>query len=336
MGACGRSRHVYLWGAGGRARQSGASSVNASRPRNSLPVAPVSDSELADFERRVGDALASGDESGIEILGYGEVSTVLALHSEGGRRACKRLAALPSAAAASVYANTIRSYMDALEARGVRVLDTEVRIVDSDDGGCAVYCIQPAIDADAFGPNYVRGRDEAGALEVFEAILDLLTRAVDDTLAPDGQLSNWAFIDGAAYYTDISSPFMRAEDGRDLLDWGHLLRALPAVLRPAVRRWVIPRLLDKYFTLRGQVVDLLGNLQKERLQSLIPAWLQRANSRLALSPPVTAAEVSAYYRDDARTYALLLWARRADRWWQRKVRGRCYPYFLPPPIERNL
>ncbi len=310
--------------------------MNTSRSIPLAAVVSVSEAELADFEARVRKALVGADDGGIEILGYGEVSTVLALDSAAGPRACKRLAALPGKSAALAYAEVIRLYIDRLEASGVAVVDTDIRIVEADDGECAVYCIQPSIEAAAFGPNYIRHLDESAALRVFDSILDLLVGAVSETLAPDGQLSNWVFIDGRAYYTDISSPFIRADEGRDLLDWSHLLRALPALLRPPLRRWVMPKLLDKYYTMHGQVLDFLGNLQKEQLEGLIPVFLEHANTKLGFTPKISAEEVSAYYRDDARTYAFLLWARRVDRWWQRRIRRRCYPYFLPPPIERNL
>jgi len=44
--------------------------------------------------------------------------------------------------------------------------------------------------------------------------------------------------------------------------------------------------------------------------------------------------VRRYYRSDARLWELMLRLRRADRWWQRRIRRRTYPFLLPGHIER--
>ena len=59
-----------------------------------------------------------------------------------------------------------------------------------------------------------------------------------------------------------------------------------------------------------------------------------ARSIPRFTPPITLSEVRRYYRGDARTWAQLLRLRRADRFWQRKVRRRAYPFLLPGRIER--
>ena len=113
---------------------------------------------------------------------------------------------------------------------------------------------------------------------------------------------------------------------------GLLLRALPAVLRPAVRRWVVPDLLRRYRDPRSVVLDLLGNLLKERLDPWVPVALERVGGRL--SPAVGEAEVRRVYASDARLWEVLLRLRRLDRAWQRRVRRREYPFLLPGRIDR--
>jgi hypothetical protein len=49
---------------------------------------------------------------------------------------------------------------------------------------------------------------------------------------------------------------------------------------------------------------------------------------------ITEDEVRRYYRSDARLWELMLRLRRADRWWQRRIRRRTYPFLLPGHIER--
>ena len=99
-----------------------------------------------------------------------------------------------------------------------------------------------------------------------------------------------------------------------------------------MRRFALGAILDKYYDVRGALLDLAGNLHKERLAQLLPDFLEAANRVVA--PAITAGEADRYYRGDARMWGLLQRLRRADRWWQRTVRRRPYPFLLPGSIER--
>jgi hypothetical protein len=103
-----------------------------------------------------------------------------------------------------------------------------------------------------------------------------------------------------------------------------------------VNRFLIDDILDNYHSLRGQALDFLGNLIKEQLAHLIPPLLPVANATFGISPLIDEAEVHAHYKADARIYAGIQAARRADRWWHLHVLRRPYPYLLPPPIDRGL
>ena len=290
-------------------------------------------SVLHAFEAKIRRALHEDDTSGIVVLGYGEVTTVFAIDDEW---ACKRMPGFSSTPDAEACADVIRRYVSALADVGVDVLPTKVHVIESTDGTPVVYCVQPRLEPSVLGPTRMRSADLDVALRDLDRILDAMRGSVSQRLAPDGQLSNWAFVGERIFYLDVSSPFLRDEKGRDLLDWDQYLRSMPSPLRPIAKRWVVPHILDKYFTLRGQVVDLLGNLQKERLETLNEPFRNHINERWKLDPPITQAEVDAYYASDARTYAMLQGARRLDRWVQRRLLRRDYPYFLPPAIDRNV
>ncbi|MFK4102176.1 DUF6206 family protein, partial [Streptomyces sp. NPDC019531] len=125
---------------------------------------------------------------------------------------------------------------------------------------------------------------------------------------------------------------MRDDRGREELDVRLFFTSLPWVLRDAVRLSMSKSIFDKFYGLRGVLLDFLGNLHKERLDSLIPAFLDQANSRL--TEPITAEEVAAYYSGDARMWELIQRLRKADRFWHFKVLRRPYPFLLPPPVDR--
>ncbi len=295
-----------------------------------------SEEELAAFEHRVSSALNEGREYEIPVLGYGEVSTVLRMDAAAGPLACKRIPRLPSRKAADKYAGLIGLYIERLGQRGIRVVPTELAIVESQDRSFSLYCIQPVLPPGSLGPDYFATLELDETVEATRRIFELMNKSVDATIAPDGQLSNWSFIEGDIFYLDIGSPFLRDERGNSLLDWGHQISALPPLIRPLVRGKLLHDIIDNYHSLRGQIVDFLGNLTKERLERLTPALMELANCEFSFDPPITRAEVDSYYHKDARTYALMQSLRRADRCWQRKVRRRSYPYFLAPKVDRNL
>ena len=163
-------------------------------------------------------------------------------------------------------------------------------------------------------------------------IVDTIADVVDEHVGLDGQVANWAFVDGRLRYFDVTTPMLNDAAGRTRLDLDLLVRPLPAPVRPVVRRCgraghrgALPR--PRYV-----LVDMIGNLRKERLDAVIDPAIALAN-RYA-QPPIDRDEIERFYRSDARTWEALLRLRRADRWWQRHVRRRTYPYLLPGPIER--
>ena len=74
---------------------------------------------LIDLEQRVDDALVTDDRSGIEVLGYGEISTVLGATVDGRSYACKRLPPFPEGAI-DRYRTACTAYLVALGERGIR------------------------------------------------------------------------------------------------------------------------------------------------------------------------------------------------------------------------
>ena len=286
---------------------------------------PITDAELEVLERDVLAALAAGDASRLTLLGEGEISLVLA-GGEDRSWACKRLPPFPGAAAAERYASTIERYLGELAGRGIDVVDTTVRSVAGDAGRTVLYCVQPILPPDVLGVAVARRDPELGG-ELLERIVDVVLGSVDERFGLDAQLSNWALVDGRPVYLDVTTPLLRDGAGVTELDTDVFLASLPWLLRPPVRRFVVPGIIARYHDPRVVVLDVAANLLRERLGHLVPVVVDAADGRVV--PTLDDGEIRRDRHLDMVTWGALQAVRRADRTWQRRVRRRPYPFLLP-------
>ncbi len=288
--------------------------------------------QLARVETRIRRALSEGNFSGLEVLGYGEISTVVALDTPGGRFAVKRLPPFGDRPRYEAFRRLFTEYLGRLADAGVEPVPSALEPLSGDDGRVVAYCVQPILARDRLGPRLLARSDDASARRIFDRVFDRIAAAVTPRLGLDGQLANWARDGGDWLYLDVTTPLLRDAEGRDLIDAGLFLAMLPWALRGLVRRFLLRAITDVYFDLRHAFLDLLANLHKERLADRVELGVEAANRRL--ERPITVREVAAHYARDARLWALLLRLRRLDRAWQLRVRRREYPYLLPGRIER--
>lgn len=294
--------------------------------------ADLPDDELRELDRLVERALELGTESHLAVLGHGEISLVLAWPVDRPRFACKRLPVFRGRDQFERYRRNFDDYITALRAAGVHPVDSGLRSVERDDGTVVGYAVQPVLPEATLAPNVLTDADPAEGHPLVAAVVDSAAAVVNPQLGIDAQLANWAWEDGRLAYLDLTTPMLWSPDGRTLLDVDLLVRATPWVLRGAIKRFLAPKILDGYRDLRGVYLDLCGNLIRQGLAGWLPDFLERVNRHL--ERPVTQAEVQRYYRNDRRLWGMLLRIRRLDRAWQRRVRGRAYPFLLPREIER--
>lgn len=287
---------------------------------------------LLALENDVVRALESGDESGLEVLGYGEVTLVLRLRTNDGPVAAKRLPLLDSRAAFDAYRAVSEEYVETLSRAGIALPPTRLWASTRLDGKVIGYVLQPELDSTKLGPKWLREATAEQADWFFTTVLTHVLGTITPRVGLDVQASNWIVDGDRLQYLDVTTPFLRDEQGRERLDARPFFSSLPWLLRTPVRLALGSSLFDKFYDPRGAIVDLLGNLYKERLEALVPSFLRIANERL--SSPITEQEVQAYYAADAKMWSVLQKLRRADRWWQRSVRRRPYPFLLPGAIER--
>lgn len=299
-------------------------------------ASPVDAVDLNAVETAIRGALAApfgaAAGSGLHVLGYGEISLVIGWPSSSPVVACKRLPTFPSEDAAERYREHFERYLGLLMERGVNPVRSEFRTVEAGDGKIAGYVVQPVLVSGVLGPNVLRNTDPDPSHPMLVAVVEAVAGVVDERTGLDAQISNWALGGEGLQYLDVTTPMCFDEAGHLELDTDLFLAAYPWVLRAAIGRFVAPGVVNAYRDLRHVLVDLVANLEKERLSAWIPAALEVVNAKV--TPTVTNEEVEHYYRSDARLWEIMLRLRRADRWWQRKIRRRDYQFLLPGLIDR--
>lgn len=293
----------------------------------------VTRSEIEALEVQLDQAVRTEHTEDLVVIGYGEITIAVKLSTPRGDFVCKRLAPLSSQAVAERWASLIESYIEQLGANGIDVVETDIPVLESSTGH-VLYCVQPLLSPGTIGPDFLHDKTAEDAMPYVRQIFERIRASVSPVLAPDGQLSNWAFVGDRLRYLDVGTPFLRDEGGNELCDFKEVTQALPAPVRPIVNRFLLRGILDNYHSTRGQAMDFLGNLIKEGLAEIFPPLIPLANEVFDLSPEITEKEVRAHYKSDAQTYAFIQSARRVDRWFHRNILRRPYPYLLPPRIDR--
>ena len=316
------------------------------------PALPAdAEARLEAFERVLDPARPTA-QPGVELLGWGEISAVLALPALPGW-VCKRMAGFRDEAAAERYGAVVARYVQTLVGDGVRVVETRLVQLRVARRRPVVYLLQPRLDPARLGNQLLREAADETLAACLERAADVVLRvhranaARRDgrVLGVDGQLSNWHYppgpLPGEPALLDVGTPFVRLH-GRDELDVELFLAAVPPGARAWYRRQrAVERYLDDYFTPRRVLVDLLGNFHKEGRADRLPfavarlnAWLAAHASELDDARPIEADVVARYYQRDAAQLELFLRARRLDRWLRTRLLRRRYDFVLPGPIRR--
>lgn len=288
--------------------------------------------DLEELERRFQQVFATGREDGLTVVGYGEITSVVAWPTPDGDVAVKRLPAFSSHNEATLYVSLVETYIDRLGQAGIQMMETVAQQLTLEDGSIAVYLVQPLADAMKVAPRFLREATSADAVALLRHSLDAIEVAISAGIGFDGQLSNWIVDDPGPKYVDITTPLLRDGDGNDLLDTDLFLASLPWALRGFVKRFLVRGIIDEYFDVRTTKLNLLAQFHKERLLPLLPTALEIAND--GLDEPITRKEVDAYYRKDALMWETLQRLRRMDRFWHLRIKRRPYPFLLPGKVHR--
>ncbi|MDT4796830.1 hypothetical protein FQZ97_294240 [compost metagenome] len=298
---------------------------------------------LEEFEKNLNPD--KPEQSGAQVVGYGEVSTVLAF-PQAPSVVFKRSAGFRDRSQAVRYAGIVQSYIESLQNSGVDVVRTELLIIERPKRPPVLYLVQPRVAAETLGQNFLKSASNdkfVRALQkIFDHVSNVTTKSSGGLWATlDAQVSNWAINDdGDLQYLDVGQPFMY-KNGRLVGEVAPLLRR-PYLSPIRFYIWsarLVEKYIKDYFEFRKNIMDIFGNLikegQKDRLPVALLAFQQWNMVNGNKAKTITRADVEAYYASDAGTLDFSLRMRRLAQKIS-KALGQSYDYILPGNIERNL
>jgi hypothetical protein len=293
------------------------------------------------------------------VLGYGEISTVLAIGSgREARLAYKRLPLFKTEEEMLRYQDLYTEYVHVLSERiGLKVAPSETVGVTSEKGRHVLYIAQERYPSEAIGHKAIH---RLPVDDVVRFVLSVLREthkvfafnrdhAGELEIGFDGQISNWAIASGydptaprlcdeyALVFFDTSTPLMQ-KNGKEQLDPELFLRNAPRFLAWLIRMLFLEEVMTRYYEFRQVAVDLVANFYKEQRSDLVPELVHVVNEFFSEAQqndlrPVSVEESRAYYREDAWIWRIYLAARKTDRLLH-QLAGKDYAYILPGRIRR--
>jgi len=276
------------------------------------------------------------------ILGYGEISTVLQIDNDQ-ELAAKRMPLFATIEAAEKYAHNYKNYCEHLREAGLMVPEDRTVIVRGHGDLAVMYILQKQLPPKRFchvlihteRAEYISQMAKRITAEIEKVWTFNEQQKPELMLAIDGQLSNWVLLEsGELLFIDTSTPLMH-ENGVEVLDPELLLQSAPSFLRWLIRWQFLDDVMSRYYDRRLVYTDLIANLFKEQSPDLVESWIKIINeisSELML--PLDKQQIESYYREDKLIWRLFLGLRRLDRFVKTVLLRQRYEFVLPGKIKR--
>jgi len=307
---------------------------------------------LQEFEQHFNPAEIDKSPVPVNILGYGEISTVVTFEGpDFSTQAFKRLPLFSSAEQARDYCDLYLEYNRRLEEAGIETPACQAYWVKGHEGRYVAYLSQERLIPESIGNKIILHHSREESLVLLKLVLDKMRqmwRQNTDALmlGLDSQISNWAIKNyekdqkisekSGLLFIDTSTPFIR-KNGVEKMNALLFLQSAPPVMRPVLRKFFLQDIMDRYYDFRLVLIDLIANLYKEQRADLIPDWLEVANNEaqdFLSGNAITEKEIEKYYKEDKFIWQLFLGVRRANRFINTKVLGKRYEFTLPGKIKR--
>ena len=176
--------------------------------------------DLERFEKNLNPASCKTDRS-FCVLGYGEISTVFRIGTDG-YRAYKRMPLFETRKAAEDYVENYQIYCRHLKEAGIRLPPDELSIVSVSGRPITLYIIQRQYPKTWFAHHLIHSTAAPSTRMIFQKICEQIDAVWKFNqnhmpgleLALDGQLSNWLFENKAP---DITSLIKKIQEIHNLV-----------------------------------------------------------------------------------------------------------------------
>ncbi len=310
-------------------------------------------SVLQEFENQLNPADTRKSKISVQILGYGEISTVIAFdHPLLHDMAFKRMPIFSSCEQTNQYAQLYFEYNEQLMKLGLNIPKSDAFCVKGHKNTYVAYLSQQKLNPLSIGNKILHTHRDEQILILLGKIIDQMKvvwqhnkQNPDFLIGLDAQISNWAIKDfeqnsdisqdTQLWFLDTSTPMMRIK-GQEQINPLLFLKSAPPGLRWILKKFFLQDVLDRYYDFRQVAIDLIANLYKEQRPDIIDRALGIVNDHAAefLDSPIKTKEVSDYYKEDKFIWAFYLGARRLDRFFETKLLGKRYEFILPGKIKR--
>ncbi len=309
---------------------------------------------LQEFENSFNPVEIGKSPVPVNILGYGEISTVVTFEeSDFSNEAFKRLPLFSTTEEVESYCNLYLEYNQLLKNAGIETPVSHAYWVKGHEGRYVAYLSQDRLLREAIGNKIIQQHSREESLILLKLVLSKMRKLWQQNrdnnelmLGLDSQISNWAIKnydngqniseDSKLLFIDTSTPFIRKQ-GVEQMNALLFLQSAPPVMRPVLRKFFLQDIMDRYYDFRLVLIDLIANLYKEQRADLIPDWLEVANNEnqeFLSGNTITEKEIEKYYKEDKFIWQLFLGVRRANRFMNTKILGKRYEFTLPGQIER--
>jgi hypothetical protein len=305
------------------------------------------------------------DDVKVDVVGYGEISTVMRLNKNKQIRVdivstesmwiWKKMPPFPTKDEVDRFLKLYEEYRRILtEDIDIMVPEQTARFFRHDTF-YQVYAGQKCVGAETICNVLIKKLDEPNANRLLSMILKRICAVYDFNtinsamkIGIDAQLSNWALdskhgspsaVTGneRIIYIDTSTPMIRIQ-GIEKINPEIFIKSAASFLRPIIRRFFLQQVLDRYYDVRSVAIDIIANLYKEKREDLINSFISTTNDCFHRSgigvEDITRKEIDAYYSDDAFIWKFYLSSRKIDRFITEKILRKKYMYRIPENIER--
>ena len=292
----------------------------------------LTQTQLIELDRSVRVALEQRDNSGLNLIGFGEISVAIGFPKQNPLFVCKPTP--PSTQAElDAFSQLLEDYAVALDELGAAAVETVVMAADRGDYKIG-YQIQPLLPKETLGERVLAEAEPDAEHPFLVGLAEIIART-NSRVSVDAQVTNWSWDGNTATMLDLGTPFMWDASGELILDADSMFTSMPAPIRGLAKKDIL-KLAERWKQPRGVAADVVANLIRIDLEEWVPPTLAIFNRILDPAEPLNEAEARASLAEDAKAFPRLKKLQRAQRFWAERVRRQPYDFFIQPTLLSDV